>query len=167
MILLDCKKEDFEEDLTPEQTNNMHLYALEQEAKNASVAKEYLKMKKKPFYHPEHFYEMSGCKFNIEKKRAIEPFRKSLVELTDAEYVLLLTKVLTYGSSYKYKHLNNDCPELAKKVVEQIFGSFEALEKDGLGYHVKFDEVFENAKEIMQLKDYFYPGEQNIPKIFF
>ena len=26
MILLDCKKEDFEEDLTPEQTNNMHLY---------------------------------------------------------------------------------------------------------------------------------------------
>lgn len=45
----------------------MELRVLEEEAKNTAVAKEYLANKKKPFYHTEHYYEMSACKFNVKK----------------------------------------------------------------------------------------------------
>lgn len=167
MILLDPIADGIEEDFTQEQINKIKLRVLAIEAENAAVAKEYLAMKKKPFYHPEHFYEMSAFKYNVKKNCGVEPERTAYVELTDEEYLYLLTKVLTYGSSYRYKHLNNDRPELGRKVIEQLYGSYEDLEKDGLGYHVTFDEVFENAKEIMQLKDYFFPGSPNTSVIFF
>jgi len=167
MILLDPIKDGTEEDFTQEQLDKIHLRVLEEENRNAAVAKEYLAMKKKPFYHPEHFYEMSACKYNEKKYRAVEPMRTDFVELSDEEYLFLLTKVLTYGSSYRYHHLNENRPELAHRIVEQFYGSVEDIEKDGLGYHVVFDEIFENAKEIMQLKDYYFPGSPNSTKIFF
>ena len=167
MILLDPIADGTEEELTPEQINKIHLRVLATEAKNAAVAKEYLAMKKKPFYHPEHFYEMSACKYNVKKYRAVEPMRTDYVELSDEEYLFLLTKVLTYGSSYRYHHLNADRPELARMIIELFYGSVEDLGKDGLGYHVVFDEIFENAKEIMQLKDYYFPGNPNSSVIFF
>lgn len=167
MILLDPIEDGTEEQLSQAQIDKMHLIVLEREKKNAAVAKEYLAMKKKPFYHPEHFYEMSACKYDVKKYRAVEPMRTGYVELTDEEYLFLLTKMLTYGSSYRYHHLNEDRPELARRIIEMFYGSVEDLKKDGLGYYVVFDEIFENAKEIMQLKDYYFPSNPNSTTIFF
>lgn len=153
--------------LTPDELKKVELRVLEEETKNAAVAKEYLANKKKPFYHPEHYYEMSACKFNVKKRRAIEPTRKDFVELSDEEYLFLLTKLLTFGSSYLFKHLHEDRPEMAQKIIEKLYGCYEDGTEEGWGYHVSFDEVFENAKEIIQLKDYYMPGDPNNTMTFF
>ena len=166
MILLDPIDDGSDMNLTPDELNKMELRVLEEEAKNAAVAKEYLANKKKPFYHPEHYYEMSACKFNVKKRRAIEPTRKDYVELSDEEYLFLLTKVLTFGSSYLFKHLHEDRPEMAQKIIEKLYGCYEDGTKEGWGYHVTFDEVFENAKDIIQLKDYFFPEKRNTSMLF-
>lgn len=166
MILLDPIDDGSDMNLTPDELNKMELRVLEEEAKNAAVAKEYLANKKKPFYHPEHYYEMSACKFNVKKRRAIEPTRKDYVELSDEEYLFLLTKVLTFGSSYLFKHLHEDRPEMAQKIIEKLYGCYEDGTEEGWGYHVTFDEVFENAKEIVQLKDYFFPEKRNTSMLF-
>lgn len=166
MILLDPIDDGSDMNLTPDELNKVELRVLEEEAKNAAVAKEYLANKKKPFYHPEHYYEMSACKFNVKKRRAIEPTRKDYVELSDEEYLFLLTKVLTFGSSYLFKHLHEDRPEMAQKIIEKLYGCYEDGTKEGWGYHVTFDEVFENAKEIVQLKDYFFPEKRNTSMLF-
>ena len=153
--------------LQSEQSNNDQLVFLELEAKNASVAKEYYTMRKHSNNHPEHLYKMTALKYNLEDKSALEAPRTVLVELTDGEYVLLLTKVLTYGSSYRYVHLYDEQPAIARKIIEQMYGYYEDGKKDGFEYEVTFDEVFENAKEIIQLKDYFFPGNPNQTMIFF
>ena len=144
MIILDPIEDGTEEDLSPSQLEKLKLRVLEIENKNATVAKEYQATHKRPYYFPEHAYEMSAFKFIVKKRRAIEPKRTDFVELSDEEYLFLLTKVLTYGSSYHFKHLLEDRPEMAKRIVEKLYGSYEE-EKDGWGYHVIFDEVFENA----------------------
>ena len=167
MILLEPIDDGSDTNLTPDELNKVELLVLEEEAKNAAVAKEYLANKKKPFYHPEHYYEMSACKFNVKKHRAIEPTRKDFVELSDEEYLFLLTKVLTFGSSYLFKYLYEDRPEMAKKIIEKLYGCYEDGTEEGWGYHVTFDEVFENAKEIVQLKDYYMPGNPNSTMTFF
>ena len=167
MFYIDPIDDGSDMNLTPDELNKMNLRVLEEEAKNASVAKEYLANKKKPFYHPEHYYEMSACKFNVKKRRAIEPTRKDFVELSDEEYLFLLTKVLTFGSSYLFKHLHEDRPEMAQKIIEKLYGCYKDGTEEGWGYHVTFDEVFENAKEIVQLKDYYMPGDPNNTMIFF
>ena len=167
MFLIDPIDDGSDMNLTPDELNKMELRVLEEEAKNAAVAKEYLANKKKPFYHPEHYYEMSACKFNVKKRRAIEPTRKDFVELSDEEYLFLLTKVLTFGSSYLFKHLHEDRPEMAQKIIEKLYGCYKDGTEEGWGYHVTFDEVFENAKEIVQLKDYYMPGDPNNTMIFF
>jgi len=143
------------------------LIFLEHEKKYVAIAKEYKAMKTRPFCLTEHHYEMSACKYDTKERVALEKLRKGYVELTDAQYVFLLIKVLTYGSSYRYPHLLRDYPELARKIIEQLYGSYEDEENKGWGYHVVFDEVFENAKEIMQLKDYYFPGSPNTSVIFF
>ena len=166
MIILDPIEDGTEEELTPSQLEKLKLRVLEIENKNAAVAKEYQATHKRPYYFPEHAYEMSACKFIVKKRRAIEPKRTDFVELSDEEYLFLLTKVLTYGSSYHFKHLNEDRPEMAQRIIEKLYGSYEE-EKDGWGYHVTFDEIFENAKEIIQLKDYYMPGNPNSTEFFF
>ena len=167
MILLDPIDDGSDMNLTPDELNKMELRVLEEEAKNTAVAKEYLANKKKPFYHTEHYYEMSACKFNVKKRRAIEPTRIDFVELSDEEYLFLLTKVLTFGSSYLFKHLHEDRPEMAQKIIEKLYGCYKDGAEEGWGYHVTFDEVFENAKEIVQLKDYYMPGNPNSTMPFF
>ena len=102
----------------------------------------------------------------VKQRRAIEPKRTDFVELNDEEYLFLLTKVLTYGSSYHFKHLIEDRPEMAQRIIEKLYGTYED-EKDSWGYHVTFDEVFENAKEIIQLKDYYMPDNPNSTEFFF
>ena len=148
-------------------SNNKELIFLESERKYAAIAKEYKATKKRPFCLSEHHYEMSAFKYDVKERRALEEPRKGYVELTDAQYVFLLIKVLTYGSSYRYPHLLRDYPELARKIIEQLYGSYEDEENKGWGYHVVFDEVFENAKEIMELKDYYMPGSPNRTMILF
>ena len=166
MIILDPINDGTEEELAPSQLEKVKLRVLEIENKNAAVAKEYQAMHKRPYYFPEHAYEMSACKFIVKKRRAIEPKRTDFVELNEEEYLFLLAKVLTYGSSYHFKHLKEDRPEMAQRIIEKLYGSYEE-EKDGWGYHVAFDEIFENAKEIIQLKDYYMPGNPNSTEFFF
>lgn len=166
MFIIEDNPRDFEEPLTEEQRNKVKLMVLAEETKKAAVAKEYMATRKKQFYHPEHFYEMSACKYNVKKHRAVEPLRKGLVELNDEEYLFLLTKLLVFGSSYHYKHLYGDKPITARRIIEQLYGSYEE-QGEGLDYHVVFDEVFENAREIMQLKDYYFPGNENRTELFF
>ena len=148
-------------------SNNEELIFLEHEKKYVAIAKEYKAMKTRPFCLTEHHYEMSVCKYDTTEHGTLEEPRKGYVELTDAQYVFLLIKVLTYGSSYRYPHLLRDYPELARKIIEQLYGYYEDEENKGWGYHVTFDEVFENAKEIMQLKDYYMPGSPNRTMILF
>ena len=167
MIIIESIHDNSDLDRESINFDKMELLILEQETKNAAVAKEYLANKKKPFYHPEHYYEMSAFKFNVEKRQAIEPTRKDFVELNDNEYLFLLTKVLTYGSTYRFEYLYQDRPEMAKRIIEKLYGCYEDGEKDGWKYYVTFDEVFENAKEIIQLKDYYMPGNPNSTEIFF
>ena len=78
MILLDPIADGTEEELTPEQITTIQLRILATEAKNTAVAKEYLAMKKKPFYHPEHFYKMSAFKYNVKKNLGVESERTAL-----------------------------------------------------------------------------------------
>lgn len=56
---------------------------------------------------------------------------------------------------------------MAKKIIEKLYGCYEDGTEEGWGYHVTFDEVFENAKEIVQLKDYYMPGNPNSTMTFF
>lgn len=168
MILLDPKEDGTEDECyLSRKSPNFQLIIIDRERKYGPVAREYLAMKKKPFYHPEHWYEMSACKYDLKKRCAVEPMRKDYMELNDGEYLFLLTRILIFGSSYRYIHLLDERPELARRIIEKLFGCVENLRKDGLGYHVTFDEVFENAKEIMQLKDYYFPGNPNSSMIFF
>ena len=48
-----------------------------------------------------------------------------------------------------------------------MHGCYEDGTKEGWGYHVTFDEVFENAKDIIQLKDYYVPNTPNSSEILF
>ena len=73
MFYIDPIDDGSDMNLTEDERNKMELRVLEEETKNAAVAKEYLANKKKPFYHPEHYYEMSAFKFDVKKRRAIEP----------------------------------------------------------------------------------------------
>ena len=92
MFYIDPIDDGSDMNLTEDERNKMELRVLEEEKKNAAVAKEYLANKKKPFYHPEHYYEMSAFKFDVKKRRAIEPTRKDFVELSDEEYLFCSPK---------------------------------------------------------------------------
>ena len=168
MILLeDIETDPNGNDRPAPHSNNEELIFLEHEKKYVAIAKEYKAMKKRPFCLTEQHYEMSACKYDVKERVALEKLRKGYVELTDAQYVFLLIKVLTYGSSYRYPHLLRDSPELARKIIEQLYGYYEEGAIGGWGYYVIFDEIFENAKEIMQLKDYYMPGSPNRTMILF
>lgn len=128
------------------------------------VAKEYAATMKRPKYLP--LYEMTCVKVDTIERKLVDS-RKVEVELTDEEYVFLLTKALLFGTTYRFCHLHSERPELAKKIFTQALDGYpEELKAEGAVYRVVFDEIHENAKEIIQLKNYFFPGDLNKSRIF-
>ena len=129
-----------------------------------AVAKEYTATMKRP--KPESRYEMTIAKIN-RKERCLSDPRKVEVELTDDEYVYLLTRALLYGTSYRLTHLNKEHPSLANKVFTQAMAAYpDELKQPGAYYQMLFNEMHENAKEIIQLKDYFFPEKVNTTMFF-
>lgn len=129
-----------------------------------AAAKEYAATMKRP--KPESRYEMTLAKINREECSLFDP-RKVEVELTDDEYVYLLTRALLYGTSYRLTHLSKEHPTLANKVLAQAMEAYpDELKEAGAYYQMLFDEMHENAKEIIQLKDYFFPEKVNTTMLF-
>ena len=89
----------------------------------------------------------------------LEAPRQGMVALTEGEYLFLLTQLLLFGSSFKFAHLMERRPDLGRKIIEQLYGTFEDEQISGFLYYVTFDEVFENAKEVYQLKDWYFPQD--------
>ena len=72
-----------------------------------------------------------------------------------------------YFSTQVERSYRSDRPEMAQRIIEKLYGCYEDGAEEGWGYHVTFEEVFENAKEIIQLKDYYMPGNSNSTMVFF
>ena len=144
---------------------NYELYLMEQEAKFAPVAKEYMERMKRPKY-PLLLYKMKCGKHDIENRKMIDS-REIEVELTDTEYGFLLLRALIYGTTYLFTHLRLEKPELARKILTQALASYpEELKDDSSDYQIHFTEICENAREIYQLQAYFFPKNINTPTIF-
>jgi hypothetical protein len=128
------------------------------------VAKEYAASMRRPKYLP--LYEMTCFKVDMIERKPVDP-QKVEVELTDEEYVYLLTRALLYGTTYRFSHLRQENPALAQKVFTQAIAGYpDDLKSDGAIYQIAFSEMHENAKEIIQLKNYFFPGDLNKSRIF-
>lgn len=140
------------------------LWFQEKAVKYEAAAKEYAATMKRPKYLP--LYEMTCVKVDEIERKLVDP-RKVEVELTNDEYVYLLTKALLYGTTYHFSHLCSERPELANKIFIQAMAGYpDELKTEGAVYQVVFDEIHENAKEIVQLKDYFFPGDVNTTMFF-
>ena len=140
------------------------LWLHDEKAQCEKVAKEYALSMKRPKYFP--LYEMTCAKIN-RKERCLSDPQKVEVELTDMEYVYLLTRVLLYGTTYRFSHLRQENPALAQKVFTQAIAGYpDDLKSDSAVYQIAFSEMHENAKEIIQLKDYFFPEKMNTTMFF-
>lgn len=147
-----------------EQPSKFALMMREKALRYEIVAKEYATTMKRP--KPEPRYEMTIAKINLKEHCLSNPMKVN-VELTDEEYVYLLTRALLYGSSYRLTHLNKEHPSLAQKIFEQAKAEYpDELKTVGAHYQMLFDEMHENAKEIIQLKDYFFPEKRNTSMFF-
>lgn len=72
-----------------------------------------------------------------------------------------------YGTSYRLTHLNKEHSGLANKVLIQAMAAYpDELKQPRAYYQMLFDEMHENAKEIIQLKDYFFPEKVNTTMFF-
>ena len=144
---------------------NFQLFLMDQEAKFAPVAKEYMERMKRPKY-PLPLYKMQCGKHDVENRSMIDP-QEIEVELTDYEYGFLLLRALIYGTTYLFTHLRLEKPELAQKILTQALASYpEELKDDNFSYQIYFTEIHENAKEIYQLQSYFFPEKTNTQTIF-
>ena len=144
---------------------NFELFLMEQEAKFAPVAQEYMERMKRPKY-PLPLYKMQCGKHDVKNRSMIDP-REIEVELTDHEYRFLLLRALIYGTTYRFTHLRLEKPELARKILAQASASYpEELKDDNFSYQIYFTEIHDNAKEIYQLQAYFFPKSVNTPTIF-
>jgi len=144
---------------------NFQLFLMDQEAKFAPVAKEYMERMKRPKY-PLPLYKMQCGKHDAEDRILMDP-REIEVELTDYEYGFLLLRALIYGTTYFFTHLKLEKPELAQKILTQALDSYpEELQDDNYSYQILFTEIHENAKEIYQLQAYFFPEKTNTQTIF-
>ena len=147
-----------------EQPSKFALMMRKEALRYEKAAKEYATTMKRP--KPEPRYEMTIAKINLEEHCLSDPMKVN-VELTDNEYVYLLTRALLYGSSYRLTHLNKEHPALAQKIFEQGKAQYpDELQTAGTPYQMLFDEMHENAKEIIQLKDYFFPEKRNTSMLF-
>lgn len=144
---------------------NFQLYLMEQEAKFAPVAREYMERMKRPKY-PLPLYKMKCGKHDVENRRIIDP-QEVEVELANPEYRFLLLRALIYGTTYLFTHLKLEKPELAQKILTQALACYpEELKDDNFSYQIFFTEIHENAKEIYQLQAYFFPEKINNEAIF-
>jgi len=113
-----------------------------------------------------YLYAMTAGKFDL-KQEKMEDVRQGYVDLTDEEYIYLLKMILLSGSTFQYWCLYDKRPDLARKMIEHLYGCFEDAEKGGFEYRTRFDEVFANAKEIYQLQDWYMNDESIKTSIFF
>jgi len=142
----------------------LSLWLHNETARCEKAAKEYAATMKRPKYLP--LYEMTCAKVDEENHKLFDR-RKVDVELTDDEYVWLLTRSLLFGTTYLFSHLRNENPTLAQKVFAQAMDAYpDELKEDGVRYQVFFNEIYENAKEIIQLQNYFFPDKVNTTTIF-
>ena len=140
------------------------LRQLNEKAQCEKVAKEYANSMRRPKYYP--LYEMTCAKVDVEECKLFDQ-QKVEVELTDEEYVYLLTRALLFGTSYYFSHLRHENPALAQKVFTQAMSGYpDDLKNDGALYQIAFSEMHDNAKEIFQLKNYFFPDDLNNSCIF-
>ncbi len=140
------------------------LWLHDDKAQCEKVAKEYANSMRRPKYYP--LYEMTCAKVDVEERKLFD-HQKVEVELNDDEYVYLLTRALLYGTTYRFSHLRHENPALAQKVFTQAMAGYpDDLKSDGALYQIAFSEMHDNAKEIFQLKNYFFPGDLNNSRIF-
>ncbi len=140
------------------------LRMLDEKAQCEKVAKEYVNSMRRPKYYP--LYEMTCAKVDVEECKLFD-HQKVEVELNDEEYVYLLTRALLYGTTYRFSHLRHENPALAQKVFTQAMASYpDNLKSDVALYQIDFSEMHDNVKEIIQLKNYFFPGDLNNSRIF-
>lgn len=123
------------------------------------AAKEYAASMRRPKYYP--LYEMTCAKVDLIEGKLFD-HQKVEVELNDEEYVYLLTRALLFGTTYYFSHLRHENPALAQKVFTQAMAGYpDDLKSDGALYQIAFSEMHDNAKEIFQLKNYFFPDKVN------
>lgn len=128
------------------------------------VAKEYTNSMRRPKYFP--LYEMTCAKVDVIERKLFD-HQKVEVELNDEEYVYLLTRALLFGTTYRYSHLRHENPALAQKVFTQAMACYpDDLKSDGALYQIAFSEMHDNAKEIFQLQNYFFPDKVNTGMLF-
>ena len=140
------------------------LRMLDEKAQCEKIAKEYANSMKRPKYYP--LYEMTCAKVDVEELKLFD-HQKVEVELNDEEYVYLLTRALFFGSTYRFSHLRHENPALAQKVFTQAMAGYpDDLKSDGALYQIDFSEMHDNAKEIIQLKNYFFPDKVNTSMLF-
>lgn len=140
------------------------LWLHDDKAQCEKVAKEYAASMRRPKYFP--LYEMTCAKVNVEERKLFD-HQKVEVELNDEEYVYLLTRALLYGTTYRFSHLRHENPALAQKVFTQAMAGYpDKLKSDGDLYQIAFSELHDNAKEIFQLKNYFFPDMINTGMVF-
>ena len=140
------------------------LWLHDETAQCEKVAKEYANSMRRPKYFP--LYEMTCAKVNVEERKLFD-HQKVEVELTDEEYVYLLTRALLYGTTYRFSHLRHENPALAQKVFTQAMAGYpDDLKSEGALYQIAFSEMHDNAKEIIQLKNYFFPDKVNTSMLF-
>lgn len=166
MILLEDETIDPTEPFKPnnELPLRFSLWLHDENLRCEKAAREYAATMKRPKYLP--LYEMTCAKIDEMEHKLVDP-KKVEVELTDEEYVYLLTRALIYGTSYRLSHLQKERPVLAQKVFAQAMASYpDELKAAGARYQMLFNEMHENAKEIIQLKNYFWPDKVNSSIIF-
>lgn len=140
------------------------LRMLDEKAQCEKIAKEYANSMRRPKYYP--LYEMTCAKVNVEELKLFD-HQKVEVELNDDEYVYLLTRALLYGTTYRFSHLRHENPALAQKVFTQAMAGYpDDLKSEGALYQIAFSEMHDNAKEIIQLKNYFFPDKVNTSMLF-
>ena len=97
---------------------------------------------------PRHLYTMSLICWDPSDQKT-SPRLKFSVELTDDEYVCLLTEQLLYPENYTFNRLAFDHPEVAKKIsleADSLLGYGVVL--NGLPFLVIMDEVDSDVETI-------------------
>lgn len=98
--------------------------------------------------HPHYLYEVTVVDYNPQSMVPV----KNKVELTDDEYIYLLTQRLLYGG-FTFNRLILYKPELAQKIIHRLDDSDgNGIMERGCPYLIAFDEVNDDARAILKKK---------------
>lgn len=108
-----------------------------------------IEMKLQSFNLQPHFdYEMSCYFWDITKRKITKKYPFS-VDLTDEEYIYLLTEQLVFNTRYTFNDLVFERPSLARKIANTAKTSYkDGFEDYGCPYLIILDEVIKDAYAI-------------------